>query len=171
MASSHRIRRSWIPPRLASSILIISCAVIFSTIIVAGFSPFTSHPPNEVHWNKNAKGLYFGEYASIVSDAPLSLSENGSCSVELWMQPRDISDSNTMLAFYVPSRDLQFSIDQLGNGVLVERRPARTTEPAKRHEIYAHNVLEQDVPVLITVAADARGTAVYITGLPVAASS
>ena len=171
MASSHRIRRSWISPRLANRILIISCAAIVCIIIVAGFSPFTSHPPNQVHWNKSAKGLYFGEYASIISDKPLSFSENGSCSVELWMQPRDISDSNTMLAFYVPGRDLQFSIDQLGNGVLVERRPARSTTPTKRQEIYLHNVLEQDLPVLITVTADARGTAVYVNGLPVAVSS
>ena len=171
MASSNRIRRSWISPRLANRILIISCAAIFCIIIVAGFSPFTSHPPNQVHWNKSAKGLYFGEYASIISDKPLSFSENGSCSVELWMQPGDISDSNTMLAFYVPGRDLQFSIDQLGNGVLVERRPARSTTPTKRQEIYLHNVLEQDLPVLITVTADARGTAVYVNGLPVAVSS
>jgi VanZ family protein len=159
------------PPRLANSMLIISCATIFCIIVVAGFSPFTSHPPNQVHWNKNAEGLYFGEYASIISDAPLSFTENGSCSVELWTQPRDISDSNTMLAFYVPSRDLQFSIDQLGNGVLVERRPARSTAPTKRHEIYLHNVLDQDVPILITVTAGARSTVVYINGLPVAASS
>ena len=53
------------------------------------------------------------------------------------MQPGDISDSNTMLAFYVPGRDLQFSIDQLGNGVLVERRPARSTTPTKHQEIYS----------------------------------
>ena len=171
MVSNRDIRSSWIPPRLANSILSVSCVAIFCGIVVAGFSPFTSHPPNQVHWNLEAKGLYFGEYASVISDIPLASRENGPCSVELWMQPGVISDSNTMLAFYVPGRDLQFSIEQLGDGVLVERKPARSTAPIKGNQIYLHNVLAQDVPVLITVAAGAQGSSVYLNGLPVAASS
>ena len=101
--------------------------------------------------------------ASSSASIPLASRENGPCSVELWMQPGVISDSNTMLAFYVPGRDLQFSIEQLGDGVLVERKPARSTAPIEGNQIYLHNVLAQDVPVLITVAAGAQGSSVYRT--------
>src|SRR6266536_3874549 len=125
----HDGNRTLLSRRVANAILLTCCLVTLCVILVAGLSPFTSRPRNEVRWLGKSNGLYFGEYASILSDAPLRLegSPDGACSVELWMQPGDISDSNTMLAFYVPGRDLQFSVEQLGDGVLVERKPARST--------------------------------------------
>ncbi len=163
---SSRAFSPLLPPRLANRLLTAACIGCFCIIIYAGFKPFTARQPNEVQWVSKGHGLHFGEFASIMSDRPLAITghQTGDCSVELWMQPGVISDSNTMLAFYIPDHELQFSLRQVGDGIIVQRAPGRSSDRTSRKQIYLHNVLFQDVPVLITITADSKRTAVYLNG-------
>jgi len=162
-----------LPAPIANGVLLVCCIVTLCVLCIAGFSPFTPHPRNEVRWLEKQNGLHFGEYATILTEVPLRLegSPDGSCTVELWMQPGVIADSNTMLAFYMPDNLLQFSIVQFGDDLSLERKPGDRASRAKRTFVYVSHILKQDVPVLITVTAGQEGTTLYVNSEPVATSS
>ena len=153
--------------RLANSLLLVACLLILCGILIAGLSPFTPHLKNQVRWLDHQNGLYFGEYASILSSAPLHVDgpPDGPCSVELWLQPGVIDDSNTILAFQTPETPLQFGIRQNNQALMLTRQVSGVDSRVTKKLIYMNDVFRQDTPVLITVTAGAQGTAVYLNGL------
>jgi hypothetical protein len=158
----------FLPRRLANKLLLVVCFLILCGILIAGLSPFTPHLKNQVRWLDQQNGLYFGEYASILSSAPLHMDgpPDGPCSVELWVQPAVIDDDSTILAFQTPETPLQFSIRQNMDALMLTRHV--TGGPggqAGKKLIYMNEVFRQNAPVLITVTAGAQGTAVYLNGV------
>ncbi len=156
-----------LPRRLANKLLLVACFLILCGILIAGLSPFTPHLKNQVRWLDRHNGLYFGEYASILSSAPLRVDgpPEGPCSVELWLQPAVIDDSSTILAFQTPETPLQFSIRQNMDALMLTRQVIGPDSRATKKLIYMNEVFRQNVPVLITVTAGAQGTAVYLDGV------
>jgi hypothetical protein len=156
-----------LPRRLAKKLLAALCFLILCGILLAGLSPFTPHLKNQVRWLDSQNGLYFGDYASILSVAPLHLDgpPNGPCSVELWLTPGLIEDSNTILAFQTPETPRQFSIRQNLSALMLTRQAILPHSPADKKLIYMDDVFRQDTPVLITVTAGAHATAVYLNGV------
>lgn len=66
------------------------CLLVLCAILVAGLCPFHA-PKNEVMWLSGSNGLFFGKYGSVVSAGVLKadpLQANGSCSLEIWLEPR-----------------------------------------------------------------------------------
>src|SRR5450631_4696013 len=116
-----------LPGRIANRILPVICGLILCAIFIAGLSPFTPHPRNEVRWLENQNGLRFGGYAAILSSAPFRLEgePDGPCSIELWMQPGLIQDSNTMLAFDSPEKSGGFTMNQSLDDLALERKPTK----------------------------------------------
>jgi hypothetical protein len=161
-----------LPGRIANGILLVICGLILCAIFIAGLSPFTSHPRNEVRWLENQDGLHFGEYASILSSAPLRLEDppDGPCSIELWMQPGLIQDSNTMLAFDSPENLGRFRIKQSLDDLALERMSTSRNRPAAQ-VIYVPHALQQDVPLFITLTSGRGGTSIYLNGVLVRSSS
>jgi hypothetical protein len=159
-------RRALLPGRIANKLLLIACLLVLCIILVAGLSPFTPHLPNEVRWLEHENGLYFGEYATILSNTPLRLDgpQEGPCSVELWVQPGFIDDSNTMLAFQTPQTPLQFRIQQNNDALMFTRQTVGPDGQINKRLIYIHQVLRRDTPILITVTAGSDGTNVYLDG-------
>ncbi|MGB6387218.1 MAG: VanZ family protein [Terriglobales bacterium] len=165
---TFRINSSELLPRkLANRLLLGACLLILCGILVAGLSPFTPHLKNQVRWLDHQNGLYFGEYASILSSAPLHLDgpPDGPCSVELWIQPGLVDDSNTVLAFQTPKTPLQFRIQQNNDALMLTRQVVGVDQQMSKKLIYINNVFRQDTPLLITVTASAQGTAVYLNGV------
>jgi hypothetical protein len=161
------VNRPLFPAPVANRILVIICGLILCVIFIAGLSPFTPHLKNQVRWSDHGDGLYFGEYASILSTAPLHVDgpPDGPCSVEIWLQPGVIDDSNTILAFQNPATPLQFRLQQNGDALILTRQVPGPNQQSGRKFIYITSVFRQDTPLLITVTASMQGTAVYLNGV------
>ena len=157
-----------LPRRIANKLLLVACFLILCGILIAGLSPFTPHLKNQVRWLDHQNGLYFGEYASILSSTPLHVDgpPDGPCSVEIWVQPAVVDDSNTILAFQTPETPLQFSIRQNMDALMLTRQFAGSYRQDGKKLIYMNQVFRPDAPVLITLTAGAQGTAVYLNGVP-----
>jgi hypothetical protein len=156
---------------VAHATLLIVCGAILCCLLVAGLSPFTSHPRNEVKWLENQNGLHFGEYASILSSAPLRWEgpPDGPCSIELWMQPGIIEDANTMMAFDSPGAPVRFGIKQSLDDLALAWNSNRRNNP-KAKILYVPHALQQDVPLFITLTSGKGGVSIYLNGALVRSS-
>ena len=70
-------------------------------MLVAGLWPF-HQPHNEVTWVENGDGLSLGDHGTLLSPSAFDLNDSvvqAPCSLEIWLQPNDINDSGTLLAF------------------------------------------------------------------------
>jgi hypothetical protein len=148
------------------------CLCLLAGILAVGLWPFTSRPHNDVNWIENQNGLSFGEYASILSSAPLRVDgpPDGPCSIELWMQPGLIEDSNTMLAFDSPENPVRFRIEQSLDDVALERK-FTSHKPPTAQVIYIPRALRQDTPLFITLTSGRGGMSIYLDGVHVRSSS
>jgi hypothetical protein len=143
------------------------CAFALLGILVAGLWPFHA-PKNEVTWLSHANGLFFGKYGSIVSASTFKanvLQGDGSCSLEIWLEPRRVRSSGTILAFYWPDSDfVPFALRQsLGDLVLQRISPDRLYD-AKKVKTYIDDVFSHQRPVLVTISSSQAGTKVYADG-------
>jgi len=143
------------------------CALVLLGILVAGLSPFHS-PRNQVSWLSDNSGILFGKYGSIVSAAPFRAhpsQADGSCSIEIWLQPRRVKASGTIFAFYWPeSRTVPFALRQsLGDFVLLRRNDDRSRH-GKRIRLYVDDVFSHQQPVFVTMSSGPSGTRIYVDG-------
>jgi hypothetical protein len=147
------------------------CLCPLAGILGFGLWPFTTRPHNDVSWIKNQNGLLFGDYGTILSSAPFRMDgpPDGPCSIELWMQPGLIHDSNTMLAFDSPKESGGFRIKQSIGDVLVEQESTNRNTPKQR--VYVPHALRQDVPLFITLTSGRGGISIYLNGVLVRSSS
>jgi hypothetical protein len=81
---------------------------------------------------------------------------DGPCSVELWIQPGVIDDSNTILAFQTPETPLQFRIQQNNDALMLTRQVAGSDRQVSKKFIYSADAFRQDTLVLITVTSGAQ---------------
>src|SRR5580693_2189540 len=110
--------------RLTSQLLLrIVCVLVLCGVLVAGLWPFHA-PKNEVSWLRSGNGLLFGDHGSIVSADAFRANESkgeAPCSLEIWLQPVQVSYSGTILAFYSPgSRVIPFALRQSSGGLALE---------------------------------------------------
>lgn len=151
---------------LSGKVLLGLCLCLLAGILTFGLWPFTPWPHNDVSWIENQNGLAFGDYATILSSAPLRVDgpPDGPCSVELWLQPGVIDDSNTMLAFQTPETPRLFRIQQNVDSLILSRHVVGPDHAASDKVIYIQGVFRQIAPLLITVTSGAQGAAVYLNG-------
>ena len=143
------------------------CALVLLGILVAGLWPFHS-PRNEVSWLSNNTGLLFGKYGSIVSAAPFKAhtsQPDGSCSIEIWLQPRRVKASGTILAFYSPeSRAVPFALRQSLGDLVLLRRNDDPSRHGKRIRLYVDDIFSHQQPVFVTISSVPSGTKIYADG-------
>ena len=122
----------------------------------------------EVSWLKHNTGLFFGKYGSIVSAAPFkarSSQADGSCSIEIWLQPRRVKASGTILAFYWPeSRAVPFALRQSLGDLVLLRRTDDPSRHGKRIRLYVDDVFSHQQPVFVTISSGQSGTKIYVDG-------
>lgn len=150
---------------LTSQVLLrIVCVLVLCGVLVAGLWPFHA-PKNEVSWLRSGNGLLFGDHGSIVSADAFRANESkgeAPCSLEIWLQPVQVSYSGTILAFYSPgSRVIPFALRQSSGGLALERTTGDQLHRAKKAKMYVGDVFGQQKPVLFTISSDESGTTIY----------
>lgn len=132
---------------------------------MAGLWPFHA-PENEVAWLRQANGLVFYDYGTVLSSSNLSLSDPehpAGYSLEIWLEPALSTGSNTILSVYSPRNPLEFSLHQSNSDLAIEYQA-----PGRQHRMraYVDNALQQGQAVFITLASGTEGMTVYLNGLP-----
>jgi VanZ like family/Concanavalin A-like lectin/glucanases superfamily len=116
------------------------------------------------------KGLFFGKYGSIVSASPLKSDTpqaDGSCTLEIWLEPSRIEGKGTVLGFYRPGERLvAFAIRQYQSGLVFERPTHDKLQHSKAwaDRVYVDKVFSHQGPVLVTITSNQTGTTVYGDG-------
>jgi VanZ family protein len=138
------------------------CVAVLCVVLTLGLWPFHS-PKNEVAWVGNHNGLRFGRLSTVISSAAFQMTSAESelsGSVEVWLQPRRIWDSSTILTFYTPGNLHQFSL----------RQSQTDLELMNTRRLYVGNVFRRPGPVFLTITSGMHGTAIYANGVLVKAS-
>jgi VanZ like protein/concanavalin A-like lectin/glucanase superfamily protein len=144
------------------------CAFVLLGILVAGLWPFHA-PRNEVSWLSHANGLFFGKYGSIVSASTFKakvLQGDGSCSLDIWLEPRRARSSGTILAFYWPgSGVIPFALRQSLGDLLLQRASQNESSQASKRKIYVDDIFGNQKSVLVTISSNQSGTMVFADGV------
>jgi hypothetical protein len=150
------------------------CLLILCGILVAGLWPFHT-PRNEVSWLTDKNGLLFGKHGSIVSVGQFKanpLQGDDSCSIEIWLEPKRVRSSGTILAFYWPqSRVVPFKVRQYLSGLVLERGSQGRLHDAGKTKIYIDQVFRQQGPVFVAISSNQQGITVYVDGVLLKKSS
>lgn len=160
-------------PKIVEWTLAAICSGVATGLFVVGLWPFHA-PKNEVAWLGDRDGLRFGSYGIVLGARPSAARPtNGdpSCSVEIWLQPGLISDTNTFLAFYTPERPLQFTLHQYDEVLSLESNSRNRSEREHTAALRLPRVFRRSTPIFITVASGKGHTAVYIDGTRAAESA
>ena len=143
------------------------CALVLLGILAAGLWPFHA-PRNEVSWLAPRNGLLFGEHGSIVSTGAFKASPSqgdSSCSLEVWLEPRRVHSSGTILAFYRPdSRSVPFALRQSLGDLVLQRTSQDQLHHAQKAKIYVDDIFSHQKPVMVTISSGESGTTVYADG-------
>lgn len=135
--------------------------------MTAGLWPFHT-PKNEVSWINDGTGLRFGDYGSILSSGtfkPSGAGKEAPISLEIWLEPGLVDDSNTILAFYSAEKMLiPFSLHQSLSDLSVERETLDQQHHATPIRFYVDGVFSQKRRIFLTVASGAQDTRVYVDG-------
>ena len=140
----------------------ILCVLVLCGTLVLGLWPF-HRLKNDVIWLRNENGLRFGGDGTILSSGTFEIGsqDEGSSSLEIWLQPGLTSDSNTLLSFSPPENPLQFSLHQYRSSLLLQRHIQSEHRTAT---IGIEGVFRQIRPVFITITSGAKGTEMYVDG-------
>jgi VanZ family protein len=135
--------------------------------LALGLWPFHA-PKNQVSWVKPA-GLYLGDYGTAVSSNQFPAARDGNgCSLEIWLEPRRIDDSNTLLAFYNPENPRRLDLREYGHSLVLTINDENLETSIW---FFVRNVFSKNRPTFLTITASMTGTAVYVDGLLAASSS
>jgi VanZ family protein len=138
------------------------CGLVLCGILIAGLWPFHS-PRNDVVWLAQGNGLAFGPHGSIVSSGEFKSSGSNvdsSCSIELWLHPKVVNGSGTVLAFYHSDFGVSLALRQSLSDLLVQvHRPK-----AVRSHIYVDRVFLSQSALSITITSGTQGTVAYVDG-------
>ncbi len=133
-------------------------------ILILGLWPF-HRPRNQVSWLGVENGLRFGGYGTIISAGTFQMAgsqEQASCSLEIWLQPELVSDSNTFLSFSSSENPLQLSLHQYLSNVILKRE---IPGGQRRTEVIGiEGVFRQIKPRFLTITSSAQGTEMYVDG-------
>ncbi len=144
------------------------CGFVLGGILVAGLWPFHA-PKNQVSWLGERNGLSFGRYGSVVSAGVFqspAVAVDGSCSLEIWLEPAQVRSSGTILAFYSPeSGAIPFALRQSWGDLVLQRPGPDSAHRNKKFKAYVDDVFSRQQPVLVSITSGPSGTTVYADGI------
>lgn len=148
------------------------CVAVCIVILVVGLWPFSFWPRNEVSWLTDRNGISFDGWGIAYSKDSLNLSrlfQNGSISIEMWLEPD--TDANwhgdhwhyaQILSIY----DIERGSEALTIGQWITSIELRSafSGPDKYRKRALDNVLEKDSASFITITSDTKGSRIFIDG-------
>jgi hypothetical protein len=165
------MRNSSINKTTAEGLLRAACVLVLCVILVAGLWPFHA-PRNAVSWLSNRNGLLFGDYGSILSAGEFrpSASQDGPCSLEIWLQPAATFDSNDMVAFSTEKNPVQFAVAQSDDDLFVIQNVVDPQQRLRSSHLAIDHAFRAGKKLLITITSGPGGTSVYLNGMLVKTS-
>jgi VanZ family protein len=155
-------------PKIPKTLVTVICFFILCGILVAGLWPFHA-PGNDVRWLSQGDGLAFGKYGSIVSTGPFDTKArraDGSCSLEIWLEPKRVHSSGTILAFYQPeSKVSSFTLRQSLGDLVLRRASQNESGQLGERKIYVDDIFRNQKSVLVTISSNESGTMVFADGV------
>jgi hypothetical protein len=143
------------------------CALVLLGILGAGLRPFHA-PRNDVSWLSHKNGLLFGKYGSIVTAGTFKArrTQAGSpCTLEIWLEPRQVNASGTILAFYRPeTKAVPFSLRQSLGDLVLQSTSEEELHHARKIETYVDDVFSHQRRVLVAISSGQTGTTIYADG-------
>lgn len=155
-------------PKIPTTLLTIISFLVLCGILVVGLWPFHA-PRNDVRWMSQRDGLLFGKYGSIVSAGPFDAKPgrtDGSCSLEIWLEPKRVHSSGTILAFYrLESQVTSFALRQSLGDLLLQRANQNESSQGSKRKIYVDDIFGNQKSVLVTISSNQSGTMVFADGV------
>lgn len=148
------------------NLLAIICIAVLCITLTLGLWPFHA-PRNEVNWLERRDGLHFGKSGSVFSSGALPSTSPGAAggSLEIWLQPARIWDSNTFLSLYSPKNSVPFSLHQSLTDLLLQTASQDDAYRTRTAKLYVPEVFRRPQPIFITITSGERGTTVYLDGI------
>jgi hypothetical protein len=147
------------------------CVCTLFTILGAGLWPFRA-PKNEVEWLHGKNGLQFGHRGIVASVKAFTTdSRNGSCSLEVALQPARVSGSGTILAFddfLNPTNS--FALRQFDESLAIQR-PGVEKERMVRLWWKTDRIFATAKPVVLTITSMQGKSILYVDGIVASSSS
>jgi VanZ family protein len=144
----------------------ILCLLILLGILAAGLWPFR-RPRNDEVWTGDRNGVRFGGHGVIFSSGPLppaGSAASGSCTLEIWLQPRRSRQPGTIIAFYSPTAPTEFSLFQEVSSLGFRLHNQKNLKGPHFYDRVGE-VFPSAEPVFITITSNSKMTAVYVDGV------
>ncbi len=171
----HRIRNTGGAPDQRDRIQTVLgylCIILLAGILYAGLTPFRA-PANQVAWVADVKAVRFGEYGTILSSGSVPPPGPGPVarSLEIWIQPGQVKDSNTLVAFYAPGQPRQLSICQADSDLEIRIQSSAAWRTVRTEKINIADAFRDGRSAFWTVVFGPSGTTIYRDGLLIRRSS
>jgi len=149
------------------SVLRASLLFMLLALLAATLWPFNPYPSNDVAWIGDANGLRFGRHGAILSTGEFGKSvsrHSFACSLEVWIEPSTVDDSNVILDFYHTPKLTDFSLRQDGDELQILRDVPDDRPYLRKEIILAEQVFAAGKPAHLVVTSGATGTLVFMDG-------
>ncbi len=141
------------------------CLVVLCVVLSLGLWPFRA-PRNQVAWLKDANGLSFGRFGTVISSDTLDLiglNDETCCSLEIWAQPHPWQDSATLVEFYRPENPYALRLSQSLVDFRFQGAIPNGAGPATQVDLFIPEIFRYAKPAFITITSGRQGIAVYVS--------
>jgi len=148
------------------------CICTLCAILLAGLWPFHA-PKNEVKWLRGENGLQFG-HRGITQSVKAFHTEtpSGQCSLEIALQPAQVTGSGTILAFDDSSAPKDsFALRQFDGSLAMQRPGVDAQGKIVRSWWKTDRVFAKSKRVVLTVISTRGKTLLYVDGIHTSTSS
>jgi VanZ family protein len=148
--------------------LVAGTLLVLAITLSAGLWPFAFQMDNQTSWKTSSKGLYFGDYAMVISGGTFNGipgTRGKGYSIEIWMEPGLTWDSNEILTFYLPNGTERIVVGQSGDDLIFARYPAGPKGSMKTRVTYLDHAFRKGDQVLITLTSNEGQLDIYLNGV------
>jgi hypothetical protein len=144
------------------------CVLVLTTTLSAGLWPFSFHPENDVTWNQDGTGLFFGDHGMVISKetfAGIATDAAGGRSVEIWLKPGRASDAGTILSFYNPQVSSWIQLRQSIDDLAFTRSFGPAYNRKNQRSVFLDHALQKGQWILVTVTSSGGAVNIYTNGV------